>query len=198
MHENIRPAGRLFLGLLILASASAVHAARVEVNVNEEALGQVDTVVVLPLGCGSTAECLKLEDAVAQMVEEELGARVVPRERLDRVIDWMGLSSKEPHPTVMRLLAQEVGADAYLMVRSPKLELEDVLHVRRIRSGSRCSKSRSQIEQTSYRSGSLGLEVVTTQGVTLIEGRSRGPYGLYLHLQGMLQEAVGSAVKARE
>ncbi len=198
MHRNHRNVGKLCLSLLILASASAADAARVEVNVNEEALGQVDTVVVLPLGCGSTAECLKLEDAVAEMVGEELGARVVPRERVDRVIDWMGLSSKEPHPTVVRILAQEVGADAYLMVRSPKLELEDVLHVRQIRSGSRCSKSRSQIEQTSYRSSSLGLELVTTQGVPLIEGRSRGADGLYLHLQGMLREAVGSAVKARE
>lgn len=181
------------LGLLCVLWSVSAQAADVEVTVNAPALARVGSVVVLPLGCGSDAQCLELEEDVAQAIRHELGLQVVPREKVERAMDLIGLNNPQGH--LAHLIAEEVGADAYLRVQNR----ETTRHQAGPPTGGGLSGIRwspfwprglSLQKKLLTKLKSAAMELVATDGATLIQGHSKGRRGVLAHIEGMLEEAA--------
>lgn len=177
----------LSFALLMAASPAA---AQVDVAVDGQALTAVRTVVVLPLGCGADAQCLALENELTAAVRQHLGVEIVPRKTVESAVERMGLNNPQGH--LAHLLAQEVGADAYLRIQGSE------------RPGGSGTGSRGvsayptgiRNPGVAFRKQLLGkisaayLEMRTAEGETeVITGRSKGRRGFVSHVERMLKEA---------
>lgn len=176
--------------------ASAVCAADVETTVDVAALSEIETVVVLPFGCGTDDDCRKLEDDVARAVREVLGLEVIPRERVEKAVDLIGLQNPQGH--LAHLVAEEVDADAYLRVQSRETAHENpntgsiagpggLTH---LRWDPRSPGAIGFQKRLLAKIKSAGLELVATDGTELIQGRSKGRRGLVDHVEGIFKHAA--------
>lgn len=166
-------------GMAFLVALSPVSAADVEVFVNPEALAEIESVLLVPLGCGTDRKCRKLEDSIAQAVRAELGAEVVPREEVHRTIERIGFTRLTRH--MVDLLARAVDADACLWVRSRHIDpvVSTSVVIGSVAVGIPIKLS------------SVRLELVSTRGTTLIEGRSKAyNRGLLRHVRSILKKAT--------
>lgn len=200
MHEIVGRIRPVWIGLVIVLLAVSAEAADVDVMVNRQALAEVELVVVLPLGCGSDPDCRQLEDDIAQAVRDELGLEVVPREDVEKAIRLMGLNN--PQGRLAHLVAREVDADAYLKMQSRETP-------RNPQGGGSPPPGGVALGDLSWspfwpqgislrkklltKIKSAGLEVLTTDGTTVIEGRSKGRRGVLAHVVGILKRAADQA-----
>lgn len=197
MHEIVCRIRPVWIGLVIIPLAVSAEAADVDVTVNRQALTEVESVVVLPLGCGSDPDCRQLEDDIAQAVRDELGLEVVPREDVEKAVRLMGLNNPQGH--LAHLVAEEAGADAYLRMQSRET-------ARNPQGGGAPPPGGVALGDLSWspfwpqaislrkklltKIKSAGLEVLTTDGTTVIEGRSKGRRGVLAHVVGILKRAA--------
>lgn len=176
------------LSLFLLAALPALPArAEVAVTVDAPALAAVETVVVLPLGCGDD-DCRALEDRLTDLVEEHLGLDAVPREAVDRAVERMGLNNPQGH--LAHLLAQEVGADAYLRIQGS----DTPRGPGGPGGGPSAIPTISRSPGVAFRASLLtkvraaGLEMRTADDTPVLEGRSRGRRSFADHVERILKE----------